>query len=122
MRNNKSGETLMVPVRFSPNWFTNVWSFSESVWHKWKSEREKLCSYYKVRNKCPTLCFIGGHGVFNFRQIIVSHTEEILAFCPEIDILVSKLFGLETFANFLKVSVSENFASKKKYRFWFRRN
>ena len=112
----------MVPVRFSPSWFTNVWSFSESVWHKWKSEREKLWSYYKVRNKCPTLCFIGGHCVFNFRQIIVSHTEDILACRPEIGLLVSKLFSFETFANSrVLVSVSENLVSEKKSRFRFRK-
>ena len=67
---------------------------------------------------------------------------------PEIDFSVSKLLGFETFANFLrvsvsvsenlvlerslgfgfgklhlekKVSVSENLVSKKKYWFWFRK-
>ena len=32
----------------------------------------------------------------------------------EIDISVSKLLGFETFANFLRVSVSENLVSEKK--------
>ena len=41
---------------------------------------------------------------------------------PEIDISVSKLLGFETFANFLKVSVSENLVSEKKSRFRFRKN
>ena len=42
---------------------------------------------------------------------------------PEIDILVSKLLGFETFANFLRVSVSvsENLVSEKKSLFQFRR-
>ena len=42
---------------------------------------------------------------------------------PEIDISVSKLLGIETFANFLRVSVSvsENLVSEKKSRFRFRR-
>ena len=35
----------------------------------------------------------------------------------EIDISVSKLLGFETFANFLRVLVSENLASEKKSRF-----
>ena len=38
----------------------------------------------------------------------------------EIDISVSKLLGFETFANFLRVSVSENSVSEKKSRFRFR--
>jgi len=43
---------------------------------------------------------------------------------PEIDISVSKLLGFETFAKFLRVSVSvsENFVSGKKYRFRFQKN
>ena len=40
----------------------------------------------------------------------------------EIDISVSKLLGFETFANFLRVSVSENLVSEKKSRFRFRKN
>ena len=42
----------------------------------------------------------------------------------EIDISVSKLLGFETFANFLKVSVSvsENLVSEKKSRFRLRKN
>merc|ERR1712223_2062385 len=42
----------------------------------------------------------------------------------EIDISVLKLLGFETFANFLKVSVSvsENLVSEKKSRFRFRKN
>jgi len=42
---------------------------------------------------------------------------------PEIDISVSKLLDFETFANFLKVSVSvsENLVSEKKSRFRFRK-
>ena len=42
----------------------------------------------------------------------------------EIDISVSKLLGFETFANFLKVSVSvlENLVSEKKSRFRFQNN
>ena len=53
--------------------------------------------------------------------MIVSHTEDILACRPEIDILVSKLLGLETFANFLRVSfsVSENLVSEKSLSFGF---
>ena len=41
----------------------------------------------------------------------------------EIDISVSKLLGFETFANFLRVSVSvsENLVSEKKSRFRFRK-
>ena len=35
----------------------------------------------------------------------------------DIYISVSKLIGFETFANFLRVSVSENLVSEKKYRF-----
>ena len=42
---------------------------------------------------------------------------------PEIDISVSKLLGFETFANFLRVSVSvsENLVSEKKSRYRFRK-
>ena len=40
----------------------------------------------------------------------------------EIDILVSKLLGFETFAKSLRVSVSENLVSEKKYQFRFRKN
>ena len=42
---------------------------------------------------------------------------------PEIDISVSKLLGFETFANFLRVSVSvsENLVSEKKSRYQFRK-
>ena len=42
---------------------------------------------------------------------------------PEIDISVSKLLGFETFAIFLRVSVSvsENLVSEKKFRFRFRK-
>ena len=45
-------------------------------------------------------------------------------FTPEIDISVSKLFGFETFAKSLRVSVSvsENLVSEKKSRFRFRKN
>ena len=41
----------------------------------------------------------------------------------EIDISVSKLLGFETFANFLRVSVSvsENLVSEKKSRYRFRK-
>ena len=39
----------------------------------------------------------------------------------DIYISVSKLIGFETFANFLRVSVSENLVSEKKYQFQFRR-
>ena len=42
-------------------------------------------------------------------------------FEAKIDILVSKLLGFETFANFLRVSVSENLVSEKKSRFRFRK-
>ena len=47
--------------------------------------------------------------------------DEVL--CAEIDILVSKLLGFETFANVLKVSVSvsENLVSEKKSQFQFRK-
>ena len=40
----------------------------------------------------------------------------------EIDILVSKLLGFETFAKSLRVSVSENLVSEKKSRFQFQKN
>merc|ERR1712105_171866 len=41
----------------------------------------------------------------------------------ECDISVSRLPGLETFANFLvvSVSVSENLVSEKKSRYWYRK-
>ena len=39
----------------------------------------------------------------------------------EIDILVSKLLGFETFANVLRVSVSENLVSEKSLGFSFER-
>ena len=39
----------------------------------------------------------------------------------KIDISVLKLLGFETFANFLKVSVSENLVSEKKSRFRFQK-
>ena len=41
----------------------------------------------------------------------------------EIDISVSKLLGIETFANVFRVSVSvsENMVSEKKFQFWFRK-
>ena len=42
-------------------------------------------------------------------------------FLAEIDILVSKLLGFETFANFFRVSVSENLVSEKKFQFQFRK-
>ena len=38
----------------------------------------------------------------------------------EIDISVSKLLSFKTFANFLRVSVSENLVSKNKFWFQFR--
>ena len=38
---------------------------------------------------------------------------------PEIDILVSKLLGFDTFANFFRVSVSKNLVLEKK--FWFQK-
>ena len=40
----------------------------------------------------------------------------------EIDMLVSKLLGFETFAKSLRVSVSENLVSEKKSWFRFRKN
>ena len=40
----------------------------------------------------------------------------------EIDISVSTLLGFETFAKSLRVSVSENLVSEKKYQFRFRKN
>ena len=40
---------------------------------------------------------------------------------PKIDISVSKLQGFETFANVLRVSVSENLVSERKSRFQFRK-
>ena len=40
---------------------------------------------------------------------------------PESDISVSKLLSFETFANVLRVSVSENLVSKKKSRYRFRK-
>ena len=48
----------------------------------------------------------------------MSHTEDILACRPEIDLLVSKLLVFETFANFrVLVSLSENLVSERKSRF-----
>ena len=50
----------------------------------------------------------------------MSHTEDILACRPEIDLLVSKLLGFETFANFrvlVLVSFSEKLVSERKSRF-----
>ena len=40
---------------------------------------------------------------------------------PEIDISVSKLLGFKTFANVLRVSVSENLVSEKSLCFGFQR-
>ena len=56
--------------------------------------------------------------VFNISQ---SFTVNIIVFAAEIDISVSKLLGFETFANFLKVSVSvsENLVSEKNLGFGF---
>ena len=47
----------------------------------------------------------------------------IVNFPTEIDISVLKLLGFESFANFLRVSVSvsENLVSEKKSRYWFRK-
>merc|ERR1719284_1320791 len=47
----------------------------------------------------------------------------LATFSAEIDISVSKLLGFETFANFLRVSVSvsENLVSEKKSRYRFRK-
>ena len=66
---------------------------------------------------------------FNFTRIMELYREaRILGHrykrynCPEIDILVSKLLGFETFAKSLRVSVSENLVSEKKSRFRFRKN
>ena len=56
--------------------------------------------------------------------VIVIYWSNFHGCLPEIDISVSKLLGFETFANFLKVSVSvsENLVSEKKSRFRFRKN
>ena len=48
--------------------------------------------------------------------------EVVVLLEAEIDISVSKLLGFETFANFLRVSVSENLVSEKKFWFRFRKN
>ena len=48
--------------------------------------------------------------------------EVVMTVTSEIDILVSKLLGFETFAKSLRVSVSENLVSEKKSRFRSRKN
>ena len=61
---------------------------------------------------------------FNFTRIMELYREaRILGHrykrynCPEIDISVSKLLGFETFANFLRDSVSEALVLEKSIRF-----
>ena len=61
---------------------------------------------------------VGDYGLFTSIHVLCNGG--VMKY-PECDISVSRLPGLETFANFLVVSVSENMVSKKKSRYRYRK-
>ena len=70
----------------------------------WLIETYQLCDFIKVRTQKSFITFS-----------LIKLSGPLVAEC---DISVLKLLGFETFANFLRVLVSENLVAEKKSRFW----